>query len=276
MSDFKLKCPHCQQSLEAPEEMLGAVVDCPSCNGRIQLPVPPARPKAPATGVSGLPTEPGSIRTRRIAVDLLERWHQRLNTLTSERVKHARASGENIGDDFLQEATDVKASCLAEVWREYKMTKEEAEEVLACANKNAGQWTSWRLGFGKLPDCFKNLEAPWWQRLFGGKIPTTKTAASRPGNAEVTEVVVHGSSGPFDVRQSAKLPSGRSRCPKCQHEFDRATNTIAPPEKKPQKDDDEATAQIFTKMIGDFLESAGQTMPHVRCPKCGTTWMETR
>ena len=49
MSDFKFKCPHCQQSLEAPDEMLGTVIDCPSCKGRIQLPIPQpqSRPKAP-------------------------------------------------------------------------------------------------------------------------------------------------------------------------------------------------------------------------------------
>lgn len=37
MSDFKFNCPHCQQPLEAPQERLGIVTDCPSCHGRIQL-----------------------------------------------------------------------------------------------------------------------------------------------------------------------------------------------------------------------------------------------
>ncbi|MFA6716296.1 MAG: hypothetical protein WCS27_13030 [Victivallaceae bacterium] len=46
MSDFKFKCPHCQQSLEAPEEMLGAAIDCPSCNGQIQLPATQPQPDA--------------------------------------------------------------------------------------------------------------------------------------------------------------------------------------------------------------------------------------
>ena len=40
MSDFKFNCPHCEQSLEAPEEMLGQTIECPSCSGSIQLPEP--------------------------------------------------------------------------------------------------------------------------------------------------------------------------------------------------------------------------------------------
>jgi len=40
MSDFKFNCPHCEQSLEAPEEMLGQTIECPSCNGSILLPKP--------------------------------------------------------------------------------------------------------------------------------------------------------------------------------------------------------------------------------------------
>lgn len=38
MSDLKFNCPHCKQSLEAPEELLGQALDCPSCNKRIQVP----------------------------------------------------------------------------------------------------------------------------------------------------------------------------------------------------------------------------------------------
>jgi ribosomal protein L37AE/L43A len=45
MSDFKFNCPHCQQSLEAPKDILGTVIECPSCNGSIQLPAP--QPQTP-------------------------------------------------------------------------------------------------------------------------------------------------------------------------------------------------------------------------------------
>jgi hypothetical protein len=38
MSDLKFNCPHCEQSLEAPDEMLGQTIDCPSCNCQIDLP----------------------------------------------------------------------------------------------------------------------------------------------------------------------------------------------------------------------------------------------
>jgi len=38
MSDYKFRCPSCQQSLAAPIELLGQVIECPSCEERIQLP----------------------------------------------------------------------------------------------------------------------------------------------------------------------------------------------------------------------------------------------
>ncbi len=44
MSDFKFNCPHCNQSLEAPEDLLGQTIECPSCNGSIQIPAPEQQP----------------------------------------------------------------------------------------------------------------------------------------------------------------------------------------------------------------------------------------
>ena len=38
MGDLKFNCSHCNQSLEAPEELLGQVLKCPSCNKNIQVP----------------------------------------------------------------------------------------------------------------------------------------------------------------------------------------------------------------------------------------------
>jgi len=50
MSDFKFNCPHCNQSLEAPEDMLGEAIECPACNGSIQIPArQPAPPPPPRT-----------------------------------------------------------------------------------------------------------------------------------------------------------------------------------------------------------------------------------
>jgi len=53
MSDLKFNCPHCDQPLEAPEQMLGQVVPCPSCQGQVQLPEPepPAEPARPTPAV---------------------------------------------------------------------------------------------------------------------------------------------------------------------------------------------------------------------------------
>jgi hypothetical protein len=45
MSDFKINCPHCQQSLEAPEDMMGETIECPSCTGTIHLPSPEPKPQ---------------------------------------------------------------------------------------------------------------------------------------------------------------------------------------------------------------------------------------
>ena len=53
MSDFKFNCPHCQQSLEAPEDMLGQEIDCPSCNGRIELPSSRLREPTPNSPPQG-------------------------------------------------------------------------------------------------------------------------------------------------------------------------------------------------------------------------------
>ncbi len=56
MEDVKFSCPHCQQSLEAPEELMGQVIECPSCNGRIELQPPPKQtvevrmPTLPSSG----------------------------------------------------------------------------------------------------------------------------------------------------------------------------------------------------------------------------------
>lgn len=38
MEAFTFSCPHCRQSLTAPEELMGQVVECPSCHGEVELP----------------------------------------------------------------------------------------------------------------------------------------------------------------------------------------------------------------------------------------------
>ena len=45
MSDYKFTCPHCNQSLEVPANILGQTVECPSCKGQITIPKPVAQPQ---------------------------------------------------------------------------------------------------------------------------------------------------------------------------------------------------------------------------------------
>lgn len=70
MADFKFNCPHCKQSLEAPQEMLGQQVNCPSCNGVIRLPSPTPAPQ-PVTSTPPLrpaPPPPPPLEPRQRAV----------------------------------------------------------------------------------------------------------------------------------------------------------------------------------------------------------------
>ena len=55
MSDITFNCPHCMQNLEAPEDMAGELIDCPSCSTRIAI---PARLPIPKT------VSPKSFRPR--------------------------------------------------------------------------------------------------------------------------------------------------------------------------------------------------------------------
>jgi tetratricopeptide (TPR) repeat protein len=41
MNYYKFSCPLCNQNIEAQEDMLGSVVDCPTCNKPMQLPLQP-------------------------------------------------------------------------------------------------------------------------------------------------------------------------------------------------------------------------------------------
>ena len=49
MSTFTFNCQHCGEWLEAPEDMRGETIDCPSCNAKIELtkrePEPPPNPR---------------------------------------------------------------------------------------------------------------------------------------------------------------------------------------------------------------------------------------
>lgn len=56
MADIKFFCPHCNQSMEGPEEMTGQLLDCPNCGKPIELrPISRTRPFT-----QGLPVQPMS------------------------------------------------------------------------------------------------------------------------------------------------------------------------------------------------------------------------
>lgn len=40
MTQLKLECPHCGQHLEASDDLFGETVECPSCQGSIEVPYP--------------------------------------------------------------------------------------------------------------------------------------------------------------------------------------------------------------------------------------------
>lgn len=45
MPDISFACPHCDQHLEAPEDMAGTEIACPACSGVITVPTPPEKKK---------------------------------------------------------------------------------------------------------------------------------------------------------------------------------------------------------------------------------------
>ena len=44
MDNFKFNCPYCKQSLEAPFDMDGLLIDCPSCNKKIRASTSQSKP----------------------------------------------------------------------------------------------------------------------------------------------------------------------------------------------------------------------------------------
>ena len=58
--DIRFSCQHCGQSLEAPTDMAGTVVDCPGCKRPITVPAPEPEVAKPRVRVSPRPTQPPS------------------------------------------------------------------------------------------------------------------------------------------------------------------------------------------------------------------------
>ena len=46
MKEFKFNCPHCQERLQATEELIGRQFQCPGCNHPIRVPPSPDSEKS--------------------------------------------------------------------------------------------------------------------------------------------------------------------------------------------------------------------------------------
>ncbi len=57
MPDIKFYCRHCTQSIEAPGEMLGQLIDCPSCGASIEVRPPPKSPPPTMSAAQVSPQE---------------------------------------------------------------------------------------------------------------------------------------------------------------------------------------------------------------------------
>ena len=56
MPNIQLKCPQCDQALEAPAEMLGQLMDCPACGEPIEVQKAPVKlPPPPLPPLRGVP-----------------------------------------------------------------------------------------------------------------------------------------------------------------------------------------------------------------------------
>lgn len=61
MAEISFACPSCNQTLEAPEDMAGQVVECPSCQQQMTIPgeVAPAEEEMAAAEVVEAPAPSG-------------------------------------------------------------------------------------------------------------------------------------------------------------------------------------------------------------------------
>ena len=102
MSDVTFNCPHCGQALEAAaEDILGQIIECPCCTGRIQFshPEPLVAPKPEPVRASPLPPHPppSSQRIRQGAKKTLV---IRKNHGQWEEGAHSRSRGQSATRKF--------------------------------------------------------------------------------------------------------------------------------------------------------------------------------
>ena len=62
MTDINFDCPHCKQNLEAPKDMSGLFIECPTCQKVIKVPLASDRP--PAAGADTAEFRPAPPRPK--------------------------------------------------------------------------------------------------------------------------------------------------------------------------------------------------------------------
>ncbi len=78
MATFEFDCPHCGQSIQAPEDVAGQTIACPVCDGSIEIEEderaapqrPPQLPQAPAGGTAAAPPSNATVTLHAIAIVL--------------------------------------------------------------------------------------------------------------------------------------------------------------------------------------------------------------
>ena len=58
MADISFACPQCNQELEAPADLAGEIVECPSCETQLTVPEAEVTPAASPPSVAGASADP--------------------------------------------------------------------------------------------------------------------------------------------------------------------------------------------------------------------------
>ena len=114
MPNIPFKCPHCDQSIEAPMEMLGQLIDCPACGETVEvqkspvklapLPPPPLRamPKLKLPMPPPIARKPSRIKEYKV-LSQRDKWFA--GTFDPEKLEQALNACAAQGWHFISIAT---------------------------------------------------------------------------------------------------------------------------------------------------------------------------